>query len=207
VRNRTLEVIMKALFEKNLRERQHSIRVSQLCEAIGNALALSDVDIHELRTAGLMHDIGKIIIEDQILEKPGSLNELEWREIRRHSETGYRIMSSVNELSPLAKYVLAHHERWDGKGYPHGLKGEEIPLAARIIAIADAYDAMTSARPYRSALSREAAIEELKRNAGTQFDPDIVKVFAEIVSTERINSCSSEPKELIVRIVNDLTNS
>lgn len=207
VRHRTLEVIVKALFEKNLRERQHSIRVSQLCEAIGTALALSNDDLHELRIAGLMHDIGKIIVDDRILEKPGNLNDLEWDEIRRHSETGYRIISSVNELSSLAKYVLAHHERWDGKGYPHGLVGEEIPLAARIIAIADAYDAMTSARPYRSALSREAAIEELKRNAGTQFDPDIVKVFAEIVSTERINSCSSEPKELIVRIVNDLTNS
>jgi len=181
MRNKTIKVIIKTLYEKNEREQRHSYRVSQLSEAIGAALELSIEDISELRTVGLMHDIGKIIIDDRILDKPGALSESEWLEIKRHSEVGYRILSSVNEFAPLAEYVLAHHERWDGKGYPKGLKGEEIPLEARIIAVADTYDAMTSDRPYRKALSKEVAIEEIERNAGTQFDPCIARVFVEKV--------------------------
>jgi len=128
-----------------------------------------------------MHDIGKIILNDQILNKPGLLTESEWFEVRRHVETGYRILESVKEFSQLAAYVLAHHERWDGLGYPKGLKREEIPLEARIIAVADSYDAIVSGRPYRKALSKEAAIEEILKNSGTQFDPMIAKVFIEKV--------------------------
>jgi HD-GYP domain-containing protein (c-di-GMP phosphodiesterase class II) len=142
-------------------------------------LGLSAEDIDELRTLGLMHDIGKITLEDRLLDKPGKLSDSEYLEIQRHVETGYRILSSLNEFSSIAGHVLAHHERWDGTGYPNGLKGEEIPLEARIIAVADAYDAMTSDRPYRKALSEEAAVEEIKRNTGTQFDPAIVKAFVE----------------------------
>ncbi len=179
MRNKTIKVITKTLYEKNEREQQHSARVSELCETIGMALDLSLEDINELRTVGLMHDIGKITIDDHILDKDGTLNELEWLEIRRHVETGYRILSSVNEYAQLAEYVLAHHESWDGNGYPKGLRGQAIPLAARIIAVADSYDAMTSDRPYRKALSKAFAIGEIKRNSGTQFDPDIVNIFVE----------------------------
>jgi diguanylate cyclase (GGDEF)-like protein/PAS domain S-box-containing protein len=184
MRNKTIKMIMKTLYEKNQREQQHSARVSQLCEAIGTALDLSVEDINELRIVGLMHDIGKITLDDRILDKDGNLGDSEWFEIRRHSETGYHILSSVNEFAPLAEYVLAHHERWDGKGYPKGLKGVEIPMEARIIAVADAYDAMTSDRPYRRALSKDAAAAEIEQNSGTQFDPDIVRVFLEKVLVE-----------------------
>lgn len=138
-------------------------------------------NVNQLRTAGLMHDIGKIGIEDKILNKDGKLNNHEWLEIKRHPEIGYRILSSANEFSKLADCVLEHHERWDGKGYPKGIDGLSISLQARIIAIADAYDAMTSERAYRKALSIEEAIAELRKYSGTQFDPEIVKVFIEKV--------------------------
>jgi diguanylate cyclase (GGDEF)-like protein/PAS domain S-box-containing protein len=181
MRHKTIEVIIKTLYEKNAREESHSKRVSELSTAIGAALALDREVISELRTVGLMHDIGKIAVDDHILDKPASLSDAEWVEIRRHPEVGYRILSSVNEFAPLAEYVLAHHERWDGKGYPKGLSGDEIPIESRIIAIADAFDAMTSARPYRSALSEEVAVAELRKHAGTQFDPFITRIFVDMV--------------------------
>ena len=183
MRNKAIKVIISTLYEKNKREEQHSQRVSKLCADIGIALNLSAADVGELRTGGLMHDIGKIALDENILNKPGRLNDGEWLEMKRHAETGYRILSSVNEFSQLAEYVLAHHERWDGKGYPKGLKGAKIPLQARIMAVADACDAMTSDRSYRKALSKEAVIEEMSRKAGKQFDPDIVQVLLEKVLT------------------------
>ncbi|WP_069998494.1 PAS domain S-box protein [Cellulosilyticum sp. I15G10I2] len=177
MRYKTIDIIISTLHNKTLREKQQAERVSQFCEAIARALNLSEEEIRELRTAGLMHDIGKIAIDISILDKPRLLNAAERSEIERHSEIGYQILRSINEFTRLAEFVLAHHERWDGRGYPRGLKGEEIPIGARIIAIADAYDAMTSERPYREQLSQEEAIEELRKNAGSQFDPEIVKAF------------------------------
>lgn len=178
---RTVEIILKTLREKSERERKHSDRVSSLCEALGAACGFDKEELRELKTSGLMHDIGKIAIDLSILDKPEKLTLAERIEIERHPEQGYQILRSINEFARLAEYVLAHHERWDGKGYPRALKGEDIPIEARIIAIADSYDAMTSDRPYRKAMTREAAAEELQRNAGSQFDPQLVKIFMEKV--------------------------
>lgn len=181
VRGKTIQAIINSLHEKNKREEQHSQRVSYLCEAIGTEMNLSENELNELRTIGLLHDIGKIAIDEKILNKPDRLTIEEWNEIKRHPEIGYRILSSVNDMAELAEFVLAHHERWDGEGYPKGLKGEEIPLQSRIIAVADSYDAMTSERSYREPLSEKAAVLELKRNAASQFDPEIVRIFIEKV--------------------------
>ncbi len=181
IRGKTIYTVMAALHEKNPREEQHSLRVSELCEKMGTALGLQEDEVKELKTVGLLHDIGKVAIEEGILNKNGKLVEEEWVEIKKHPEIGYRILSSVNELSEMADYVLAHHERWDGNGYPKGLKGNEIPVQSRIIAIADAYDAMISERSYRQALPREYAISELVKGAGTQFCREYVNVFIDKV--------------------------
>jgi len=181
MRSKTIDLIMNSLYEKNSREMFHSKRVSKICEDIAIKMDFEKDDINQIRIAGLMHDIGKIGINDTILNKAGKLNSEEWDEIKRHSEIGYRILSSANEFSEIADYVLEHHERWNGKGYPKGLKGEEISLQARIIAVADSYDAMTSNRTYGKALSEEEAISEVRRCSGIQFDPDIVKIFVEKV--------------------------
>lgn len=181
VNSKTINTIISTLHEKNRREELHSHRVSELCECMGVALGLPEYDIMELKTVGLLHDIGKIAIEENILNKPGKLSESEWKEIRRHPEIGYRILSTVNDMSDLAEYILAHHERWDGQGYPRGLREKEIPVQSRIISIIDSYDAMTSDRSYRSALPEEIALKELKKGAGTQFDPTLLNVFIEKV--------------------------
>lgn len=177
MRGKTIGAIIKTLHEKNKREEQHSHRVSAYCMEMGKALGLSEGDIQDLKTGGLLHDIGKIAINENILNKTEALTNEQWEEIKRHPEIGYRILSSVNDLAEIAEHVLAHHERWDGGGYPKGLKGAAIPLQARIMAIADAYDAMTSERAYRGALPEEIAIIELQKNSGIQFDPQLVRAF------------------------------
>ena len=127
----------------------------------------------------MLHDIGKVAISKAIWGKPGKLNDLEMEEIKKHPQIGYRILNTVNEMSDIAEYVLKHHERYDGLGYPNGLKGEEIPLISRILAIVSAYDAMATDRVYRKALAQEQVIEEYKKNAGTQFDPKLARIFVE----------------------------
>lgn len=181
MRGKTVDTIIRTLYEKSRREEAHSHRVSNLCVRLGRAIGAHKADIEELKTAGLLHDIGKVAIDGSILNKPSRLSEDEWRVIKRHPEIGYRILSTVIYMSDIAEYILAHHERWDGSGYPKGLKGNEIMLKSRIISIADAYDAMTSLRSYRSPLSKEEAIYELQKNAGIQFDPELVSVFIEKV--------------------------
>jgi HD-GYP domain-containing protein (c-di-GMP phosphodiesterase class II) len=144
----------------------------------------SQAEVKQIKLAGLVHDIGKIGISNAILDKTGPLTNEEYIEIKKHSEAGHRILSSVNEFSEIAKYVLAHQERWDGRGYPQGLRGEEIPIQARLIAIADAYDAMTADRPYHNKISPLLALEEIKGCAGTQFDPHLVRVFVDKVAKQ-----------------------
>ncbi len=177
-RYQTIQLIMQTLYAKSPRERRHSERVSQLCSDIGSAMGLEG---HEITTAGVLHDIGKVAISESILDKESPLTDGEWTEIKRHPEAGYSILSSVNDYGPLAQCVLAHHERWDGSGYPHGLKGEAIPLLARIIAIADSYDAMVYDRPYRKGMSHAEAMKEIQACAGFQFDPEVVKAFIEMM--------------------------
>jgi diguanylate cyclase (GGDEF)-like protein/PAS domain S-box-containing protein len=177
IRNNVIFTIINTLHEKNKREEFHSRRVSSYCAMLGKALHLSEGEISELKTLGLLHDIGKIGIEESILNKPGKLTEAEWFEIKRHPEIGFRILSNVPEMNDLAGYVLAHHERLDGKGYPRGLKDTEIPLQSRIVAIADSYDAMTGERTYKPRMTCEQAFIELEKNTGTQFDPELVALF------------------------------
>jgi diguanylate cyclase (GGDEF)-like protein len=155
---------------------QHSQTVGQLCEQIGVALGLDPDRVERLRLAGLLHDLGKIGVPDYILGKPGALNETEWAEMRKHPELGARILSGAN-LDDISAWVLAHHERPDGRGYPSGVSGDAIPLEARVLAVADSYEAMTSDRVYRPGMPRDAAIEELQRCAGTQFDERVVEAF------------------------------
>jgi diguanylate cyclase (GGDEF)-like protein len=176
-RNETIKTILSTLHEKNPREELHSKRVSEICIAIGDMLGMKANDISLLKAISNLHDIGKIAIDDAILNKPGKLTNEEWEQIKRHPEIGYRILSSTPEYAEIAQDILCHHERFDGQGYPRGLKGEEIPIRARIISLADAYDAMISDRPYRKALTHEEAIEEIIRCSGSQFDPKIVEIF------------------------------
>ncbi len=180
-RHQIIQIIMKTLFEKNPREEAHSNRVSDLCTRIGEYMNLDISGIKNLQTAALLHDIGKIGIDNHCLNKTGPLNKEEWLEIKKHSQIGHNILSSANEYGPLADIVLHHHERWDGNGYPTGLKGEEIPLESRIIALADAYDAMISDRPYRSGMKEAEALLIIENESGKQFDPEIVRIFLEKV--------------------------
>jgi HD-GYP domain-containing protein (c-di-GMP phosphodiesterase class II) len=177
LRSKTIDIIMRTLFEKSNREMMHSRRVSEICRDIAAHMDFSEADVNQIKTAGLIHDIGKIGIDERILNKDERLNPDEWEQMKRHPEGGWRIVSSVSEFSDLSQFILCHHEKWDGSGYPNGLKQEEIPLEARIIAIADAYDAMTNERSYHQALSKENAIMEIRRCSGTQFDPKVVAVF------------------------------
>lgn len=178
---KAIYAIMNTLHEKNKREELHSRRVSELCEHLAHTAGLGDVAVSELRLAGLLHDIGKIAIHESILNKEGRLDYEEWKEMKRHAEIGYRILNSVEDMAAIAQYVLAHHEHYDGNGYPKGLRGEEIPLQSRIIAIADAYDAMTALRPYREVVGSEQAAREIKRCERTQFDPVLARIFIEDV--------------------------
>lgn len=184
-RNAIINTLLVTLYQKSNETEEHSKRIEKHCHAIGNELLLSSKELSELSLLALLHDIGKVSIDPNILTKPGILTDAEWDELRRHPETGFRIAQATPELAAVADLILTHHERWDGRGYPRGLMSMAIPLACRILAVADAFDAMTNERAYRRALSREEAIAELGRNAGTQFDPDIVSLYIKLLQAEK----------------------
>ncbi len=180
-RNAIVNTLLSMLCENDISTEKHSKRLGTYCHGIGRKMDLSCEEQYELSLLAILHDIGKVGIRKDILQKPGSLSSEEWREMRRHPEIGYRIMQNMPELSIISEYILLHHERWDGNGYPKGYKGEKIPLLCRIISIIDAYDVMTTGRVYKRARSNNEAITELKLHAGTQFDPLIVGLFTEVL--------------------------
>ncbi len=171
----------KALFEKSYETEEHTRRLKDMARKVGKAFGLSDSQLNDLAVLAALHDIGKIAIPEEIIKKPGPLTPSEWEQVKKHSEIGYRIAKSSTELSTIPLGILHHHERWDGAGYPHGLKGEDIPLIARVISVVDAFDVMTHDRPYKKAVSQEEAIAELKRCSGSQFDPQVVEMFIKII--------------------------
>lgn len=173
----TLEALGGALDLKDAETEGHCQRVTAYTICIARAMGVGGPELHHIARGAFLHDIGKMAVPDSILRKPGPLTPDEWEVIKRHSEIGYAVLQRIPFLKEAAEIVLAHQERFDGSGYPRGLKGEAIPLGARIFAIADTLDAMISDRPYRKALPLAAAHEEIAKHAGTQFDPRAVEVF------------------------------
>jgi diguanylate cyclase (GGDEF)-like protein/PAS domain S-box-containing protein len=182
-RNCMVQALMHTLRARHVETEDHAERLRDLAIKLGSRIGLSRYELTELGLLAQFHDLGKVGIPDRILMKPGPLDSEEWLEMKRHPEIGHRISGSVAELMPIAKLILLHHERWDGQGYPWGIAGEQIPLECRILAIVDAYDAMTNARPYRAAMHHEQALNEISRCVGTQFDPFVANAFVEMMCT------------------------
>lgn len=176
----TLETLVSSLDYREHETQFHSIRVARYATHLAEKLALDPKEIKYVYWGGLLHDIGKIGVPDSILLKPASLTPEEWEEMKKHPEIGYKIIRSIKFLGKARDVILFHHERWDGRGYPRGLKGEEIPMYARIFAFADTLDAITTDRPYRKARSFKEAIDEIVKNKASQFDPHITDVFLDI---------------------------
>ncbi len=173
--------IQATLLEKSHETKEHSERLALLSRRIGLSLNLSEIELAQIELLATLHDIGKVGIAEQILKKPGKLSAEEWTEMKKHPEIGYRIAMSCPNLAPIAEYILHHHERWDGSGYPHNLQGADIPLISRIISVVDAYDAMTEDRVYRKGMTHVEAIEEIQKCSGSQFDPRVVAVFIQAI--------------------------
>jgi GAF domain-containing protein len=175
-----VEALSRAVDAKDARAPGRAERMLALARALAAELGLPETIAHHIEHAALLHDVGKIGVDEKILRKPGALTPQEYEAVKRHPVIGHEILSSVRYLGPATQMVLYHQERWDGSGYPEGLKGEEIPVGARIVALLDAWDAMNSDRPYRKALGREAALAELRAGAGKQFDPKAVEAFLRV---------------------------
>ncbi len=173
------------LAERDPHTEDHARRLQGLALALGKKIGFSEYQLNNLRLLALLHDIGKIGIPDNILFKAHTLTPSEWKKMREHSLIGYRMAKNIPDFAPIAQEILYHHERWDGTGYPDGLKGEKIPLLSRIISIVDAYDVMQSRRPYKGPISKAKTLKEIKKCAGTQFDPQLVEIFLKIVETQQ----------------------
>ncbi|MEA2016366.1 MAG: diguanylate cyclase [Actinomycetota bacterium] len=176
--------LVDSLLQTSFETREHGKRVRKMVLKVGKSLGLSKSKLDELSVLADLHDLGKIAIPDDIATKKDELSKRDWQVLRSYPEIGYNIALSSKKFSNIAEYILTHHERWDGKGYPQGLRGEDIPLLSRITAIADAYDVMRSGRFYKNTVSRNEAIEELKKSSGTQFDPKLVRQFIKIIKED-----------------------
>jgi putative nucleotidyltransferase with HDIG domain len=187
--------MITAIDHKDHYTRRHSEEVTEYALWIAEELGLSEEQKHALRLGGLLHDVGKIGIPDSVLLKPGLLTAEEYEAMKQHTVLGAVMLAALPEMEKIVPLARSHHERWDGQGYPDGLAGEQIPLLARILAVADAFSAMTTDRPYRKGMDVPAALTELQRHRGTQFDPAIVDVFVAAVQ-KRIESGVMEKKKL-----------
>lgn len=182
----TIKTLSEAIDAKSSWTRGHSERITDYALKIGEAIGMNEKELEDIRIAGLLHDIGKLGTYDVILNKDGKLTDEEYNMVKEHPANSARLLSPIRQLKHIIPWIRHHHERWDGSGYPDGLKGEDIPLQARILMVADAFDSMTVSRPYRYAIGKEKAIEELKRCSGTQFDPQVVDVFIRCIEDGRI---------------------
>ncbi len=183
-KNNILNALLSTLKEKSQETEEHALRLKELAVAIGRRINLHYSELNRLALLASLHDIGKTIVSEEILTKPGKLTEEEWEQIKKHPEAGYRITSSTEEFAHVANDILAHHERWNGTGYPEGLAGEKIPLLARIISIVDAYDVMTNGRTYKKAMEKKEVLKEIKDCAGSHFDPKLAEVFINIIEED-----------------------
>lgn len=183
-RESIIRLLEDMLRKKDIETEEHVLRMKEMAGKIGRYLGLSGKEVKDLALAAFLHDIGKIAVPDSIINKRGPLTPDEWEIMKKHSETGYRITLASGEFTHISEAVLCHHEQWDGNGYPQGLQGDEIPLFSRIIAVVDAFDAMTHDRPYKPALGIPAALDEIERCAGTQFDPSIARLFVKIIKED-----------------------
>jgi len=189
----TLGALAALLETKDRTTESHSYRGVRYAVALGRAAGLSPSEMADLEYGALLHDIGKIGVDDVILKKTGPLTEQEWEIMRQHPAVGYNVLKSLDFLQTALPVVLHHQERYDGHGYPHGLRGEQIPLLARIFSIADSFDAMTSNRPYRRAMRSEQAVNELRRNSGTQFDPRLAEIFIKLWEDGSLTKAEAMP--------------
>jgi HD-GYP domain-containing protein (c-di-GMP phosphodiesterase class II) len=197
----SIAALASALDASDPYTRGHSDRVTDYAKKVARAMGLSESEIESIEFAGRLHDIGKIGIDRSILRKRSRLNDREYHEMQKHPNMGASIAGKLKFLKKAEGYVRHHHERYDGGGYPDGIKSEQIPIGARILGVVDAFDAMTSDRPYRPALSVDIAVDELEKGLGKQFDPDIAKVFIELlkngevtVEEHKVESENSEGK-------------
>lgn len=190
-----VDSLKQTLSESDYETEEHVERTREMAARLGKELELSDSDIAKLELLAVLHDIGKVAIPHSVLLKKGKLNDEERKIMQQHTVKGYRIAKSSPELEEIADCILSHHEKWDGTGYPNGLKGEEIPLLARVISAVDSHDVMVHNRPYHTAMPEQAAIDELKACAGTQFDPHVVEVFVRLLEREELNKDKKEEEK------------
>ncbi|MCX5917239.1 MAG: diguanylate cyclase [Deltaproteobacteria bacterium] len=183
IRTSLYSSLRRILFERSLETEEHTERLKELALRMGSSVGLPSSELLKLSLLAAWHDIGLVALPEEILKKTGPLTEEEWGGIRKHPEIGYRLAESSPELVAIAEAILYHHENWDGSGYPLGLKGEKIPLASRILTIVDAYEVMTLGRPFRKTLNLQAALEEIRKKAGSQFDPALVNIFSKIIGS------------------------